>query len=765
MPIEIPEIDERDYRDILAEAMVRIPVHNPEWTNYNDSDPGVTIIQLFAFMTENLLYRANLMPERNRVTFLKLLGIPAQPAAAASGIVAFSKPQGHLQVETLTPNLEVLAGQVPFRTSEGLDVLPIEAHVYYKKKIIEGQLSRRGDELYQRLYQGFPLPPGTPSAYYETRQLEPPAPGTEFPAVQISDTADGALWIALLARPADVKSKTLETDLEKVRKVIAGKVLTLGILPSLTETGGRVLLAGPPARGETLELTFSIPIPQDFSVGEELHSASYRPLEARSSGNLLEEPGVVHLQLPDAALLELWKNLEPLEAGTGNFPPLLEDSAVSARLITWVRVSSPSLSARFSWLGINAARVKQGAHVASEMPGRGNGEPGQTFTLINRPVVPESLELTVNGEKWERIEDLMTADPEAPKRSPRLNPAQPQPQTRRDKAAVFTADRDSGEICFGDGLHGARPPENAIIRVNYDYGGGLRGNVGIDEIKKCPALANGIKVTNPIPAWGGDEAETTEEAEKNISQWLRHRDRLVSALDFKEITLRTPGIETGRVEVLPLFQPDLGAHGMTGIEGVVTVMVIPTYDTVHPRTPEPDRLFLDTVCNYLDPRRLVTTELYVRGPDYVPIWVSAGIEVVAGMDVPVVRENVKEALHTFLSPLTGGFGAGGWPLQNPVEKAELSAAVTRVDGVAKVNAVLLAIQPPEGGVFPVEQMAVLEGLQLPRIQGLAVQTGEPKTIEKLLEESGLSPTGEPLTQGATGGGELFPLPVILPECT
>jgi hypothetical protein len=50
-----PPIDSRSYQQILNEALARIPVHNPEWTNYNDSDPGVTILQLVAVMTESLL--------------------------------------------------------------------------------------------------------------------------------------------------------------------------------------------------------------------------------------------------------------------------------------------------------------------------------------------------------------------------------------------------------------------------------------------------------------------------------------------------------------------------------------------------------------------------------------------------------------------------------------------------------------------------------------------------------------------------------------
>ena len=76
MPLTIPTLDNRRYQDLLNEALARISVHNPEWTNFNESDPGVTLLELFAFLTENLLYRSNQIPERNRRKFLSLLGIP-----------------------------------------------------------------------------------------------------------------------------------------------------------------------------------------------------------------------------------------------------------------------------------------------------------------------------------------------------------------------------------------------------------------------------------------------------------------------------------------------------------------------------------------------------------------------------------------------------------------------------------------------------------------------------------------------------------------
>ena len=75
MPLPAPSLDNRKYRDMVNEMVARIPVHTPEWTNFGPSDPGITMIQLYAHIAENMIYRANQIPDLNRAKFLQLLGI------------------------------------------------------------------------------------------------------------------------------------------------------------------------------------------------------------------------------------------------------------------------------------------------------------------------------------------------------------------------------------------------------------------------------------------------------------------------------------------------------------------------------------------------------------------------------------------------------------------------------------------------------------------------------------------------------------------
>lgn len=87
MPLPTPNLDDRTFEDLVAEIRTLIPRYNREWTNFNPSDPGVTVLELFAYLAEQSLYRINQVPRRNYVGFLRLLGIElAENERLESGI-------------------------------------------------------------------------------------------------------------------------------------------------------------------------------------------------------------------------------------------------------------------------------------------------------------------------------------------------------------------------------------------------------------------------------------------------------------------------------------------------------------------------------------------------------------------------------------------------------------------------------------------------------------------------------------------------------
>ena len=89
-----PKLDDRNLNDIVEEAISMIPRYSPEWTNHNPSDPGITLIELAAWMTDLLIYRLNQVPDKNYVAFLNLLGIKLRAPRAAKALVRFTLVEG-----------------------------------------------------------------------------------------------------------------------------------------------------------------------------------------------------------------------------------------------------------------------------------------------------------------------------------------------------------------------------------------------------------------------------------------------------------------------------------------------------------------------------------------------------------------------------------------------------------------------------------------------------------------------------------------------
>ena len=301
--------------------------------------------------------------------------------------------------------------------------------------------------------------------------------------------------------------------------------------------------------------------------------------------DVFSAPGVVMVELPGVEALTTWAFAEPLEEGTAEFPPRLEDARLRERLVTWLRISLPKpqdeqasagQDRRIAWVGINSARVVQAVPVFNELLGQGTGEPDQVFALANVPLLPASLRVAVEEvgvwRSWMLVDDLLAYGSD-------------------DR--VLTADAESGVVHFGDGLRGRRP--QGRILASYEYGGGPQGNVAIGAINasRDTRLQGGYKISNSIPTSGGALGETQTDGERRIPQVIRHRERLVTHQDFRDITRRTPGVNVGRVEVLPLFKlPSPGP--LLAAAGVVTVMVIPRFDALDPLWPSP------TVCSCVE---------------------------------------------------------------------------------------------------------------------------------------------------------------------
>ena len=127
MPIKLPNLDDRTFADLVAEAHTLIPVKAPEWTNHNESDPGITLVELFAYLTEMQIYRLNRVTDANVCAFLKLIdGVRRTPSSAGMVIRAVDSKEVALRDEVRDVVLK-LRQQDRAVTSEDFERLALAA--------------------------------------------------------------------------------------------------------------------------------------------------------------------------------------------------------------------------------------------------------------------------------------------------------------------------------------------------------------------------------------------------------------------------------------------------------------------------------------------------------------------------------------------------------------------------------------------------------------------------------------------------------------
>jgi hypothetical protein len=181
------------------------------------------------------------------------------------------------------------------------------------------------------------------------------------------------------------------------------------------------------------------------------------------------------------------------------------------------------------------------------------------------------------------------------------------------------------------------------------------------------------------------------------------------------------------VEVLPLFKPQTRTPN---VPGVVSVMVIPGKDGVLNPCPRADRPTLETVYQYLDPRRPVTAEMYVIASEYIGLGIAVAVEVKTGYGLLQVSQAVEAALRSYLWPIApGGMDNTGWPLGRGVRSLELEVVVSQVPGVIEVNGLNLFQSLASGGYQQLTTDAsgkselTLESWQLPEVLDVIVMAG------------------------------------------
>ncbi|GLS27839.1 baseplate J/gp47 family protein [Marinibactrum halimedae] len=672
MPLPVPNLDDRRFDDLVAEAKARLAAHLPELTQVSPGDPIHTVIDLFAWLTETLLYRANLIPERQRRIFLNLLQIPLRPALPGQGVVCIDASPSSAQLPPLVEaGTQLRAGKQPLTVLGEVQPTPLTLQVLIKQALSTDELRALGMTL-NDLHEQYGLRRGeTPQPYLPKRLVV----GRD--TIDLSQALDTSVYLAAIA------PKQLDDHIAALRDNVAGIRINIALAPADDLIAADTVVADAVAdsvnpqdalpRILVWELVSQLPN-QDGSLG-----VRHFPLEVISDTSMGgRQVGVVRLRLPNnSGLFADFANADPMFDGTKAFPPALDDAVRAQRVVFWLRLRCPQEpTLQLSYLGINGIDVAAQGQRVDRMLGVGTGQPDQVMALPDGNVDPATLVLEVEDHgswvPWRAVDVLAN---------------------QGEHAQVYQLNRETGLVYFGDGQHsGKRPPVGAGIRIaTYRYGGGAHTNLAVGTIKELVEGHSRHKLRHDLPLQGGRDGETVQQAEQRIPTFLTHRNRAVTVDDFIFITLNNPVNTVARTEVIPGFLPGITLDSARfEVPGTVSVFVLPPAERAMGNTPKPTKGLLKDVFDYLSVRTLVGTELYVLSPLYQPIAVSVMVQVKDPQTEQMTLNAVQHALVEYLWLLApGGREGQGWPMGHSVRPQELLTQVAKVDGVLSVNGLAL----------------------------------------------------------------------------
>jgi predicted phage baseplate assembly protein len=581
MPLPLPNLDTRRWSDLVDEGRALIPRYAPRWTDHNVHDPGVTLIELFAWCTEQLIYRANRIPERHLRKFLTLAGFaPAAPLPAcavlglhlAAGSGTRTLPAGTIFLA------EEGAGQVlAFRSTEQVtlvEVALVALQLFDGERFADRSRAMR-ERLPIQLFGANPTLPhpytasDAPACYFAFDRALPigervslhlafagaRADERRLILAEAAEAADACARPPMACTPCATPADAWCEDGGDAAAPVSAVAPTSPLPPHhsarsvweyLAADGWHVLDA---AADEVEDLTRSltldgivrlrvpaamaqrtvgaIPTPH-FYVRCRLVSGSYDEAPALLGATL--NAVAAEQTLPASGTLTIAAGVVPTGAIATGMRLRLSMELDAAAVVQELAVE-PATSPNPELLVIDYRAPTPGSSgsitLALVWVGRGSGLPEQHATLAGAPVTRGELSLyslvaTPGGTEWLRWA------------------AQADFDASSSTDADLTLDATVGALHFGSGVRGRMPPLGATLLAAYDTTAAAAGNVAADRgwfLSTDPlnaallgadiATLAAATIANGAPAVGGADAEDVGHAAARAAAALWAHERLV----------------------------------------------------------------------------------------------------------------------------------------------------------------------------------------------------------------------------------------------
>jgi hypothetical protein len=352
--------------------------------------------------------------------------------------------------------------------------------------------------------------------------------------------------------------------------------------------------------------------------------------------------------------------------------------------------------------------VRNVSEIFKEQLGKSDGTPNQLFTFKSTPVLIDeesagtasdgynpNPEITVNGERWRFVRDLLDLDPAS-----------------GSEEKCFMIEKIINRVRFGNGILGKIPSKDAVIKCEkYQVIRGDEVKIGKNALKEMLNPPDELDPHDIVEifneeAEGGLYIYPLAQAKTTGLLLRKERYRAVTEEDFEFIAtevfnasqvsqLRINSV--ARAKAIPnrnLKSSDPSAER----DGEVSIIVVPRPRDGEDTKPVPSDDLMDKVWRLLDKRRLITTRVHVVGPEYVPVSIDVQVARKPNTLADTIWKSVENKLRQFMDPINGGPDRNGWPFGRNVYKSELFNLIENIDGIDHVKGIVFDGSPTKPSV-------------------------------------------------------------------
>jgi hypothetical protein len=706
MPLPKPDLDDRRFFDLYSESVKKIPHFSPVWTNHNVSDPGITFIDLFSWMTETAIFRLNLITDRHRLKYLRLLGEAPRPAVPASVELI---PEDPARASSLRKGDVIFSEGQSERIFFEIDEDPVIAATELKQIVVDegsrgiinhSDANAKKDQFFApfgipgrvgaALYLGFSMPVENLTVAFRLYEEGYPPPGSDDAKTDDTPVLSTLKWEYFSSfgwKNMDKGATSPGYSDTTCSFGRSGRVMFHGLT-------GWEMMKNHPFLPRDLYWLRCCAADYRYIYPPRLESVTLNPVTA-THGRIIRDDTVPRTGngLPDLVF--------PL----GNAPVLYRSMQLAVHdpqdeIFDWERLRSQddrNERARFcSFIG----RTFSLDWIAGD---------GLIFEMDNDPDTPRE-HLTISGKDSSAVfykEGFRNAI------SWSVNSqAYPDFFLHAGNGTTFSlsywtevndfdgsgpddhhyvVDYDIPTILFGNGLYGKVPePGSAIRIVSYRTGGGVRGNILPGKIwhvyERDPLRRNGYGgetvLVNPRAAQGGRDRETISDAFKRLRHGLMTPGAAVTSADYEYIATHTPGLRVAGARAVVSTVKSLKA---TGQQKYVILTIVPyTPERILETPPTAPEEYLDAVRTHIDKSRILGTRIVVQSAVYVRVSLEVTVIPSDGYEDVDIVAAVKNEMTEFFHPVFGGKDGKGWPLGRMVSRSEL---IDRFQGLPGINCV------------------------------------------------------------------------------